>query len=176
MKRSFLFFIMLLSVLPACFAVEQTDTLKFVYKLHGQTRRFQYVFVPERDGGVTLHWGIERNLKWWSGTYRMTPQAVEAGNSLSFMMPEDGNHIKLSNDETFSMISRKAYDSLKDTGEFIYDGVEYKLLDRNSNCNLGNLLHAIDAEGGEVWILDCNQYPIIWEMRNNPLEINWKVR
>lgn len=65
MKKLFLILMVLLSA-SGLYAVEKTDTLRFVYKLHGQTRKFRYVFEPQSDGGVTLHWGIERNLKWWS--------------------------------------------------------------------------------------------------------------
>ncbi len=158
------------------YAMEPTDTLQFVYKLHGQTRRFKFNFEPENDGGITLRWGIERNLRWWEGTYRMTREAVESGNSLSFMMPEDGNHLTLANNETFAMISREAYRSLKNTGRFLYDGVEYKIVEyKIMNPAFGKLLHVIDTEGAELHILDNEQYPLILEMTNNPLEINWKA-
>ncbi len=157
-------------------SVETTDTLQFVYKLHGQTRKFQYVFVPERDGALTLHWGIERNLKWWSGTYHMTHAGIKRGNSLSFRMPEDGNHVKLADNETFALISNEAYHNLKDTGKFTYDGVDYNFIDNKTSTPIGNLLHVIDSEGAELWILDKERFPIIWEMRNNPLEINWTTQ
>lgn len=26
-----------------------------------------------------------------------------------------------------------------------------------------------------MWIVDDEKFPIIWEMKNNPVEINWKV-
>ena len=42
------------------------DTLLFVFKLHGQTRRFEMSF-EERNDSVRLTWGIERKLKWLSG-------------------------------------------------------------------------------------------------------------
>ncbi len=155
---------------------EQTllsDTLLFVYKLHGQTRKFQYVFTEDKDGGVTLHWGIERNLKWWSGTYRMTPEAVENGSSLSFRMPEDGNYLTLPDNETFAMISRRALRELKEKGEFVYDGVRYELAGDPEPTKLGTVLPVTDAEGAELWILDDPTLPLIVGMANNPLEINW---
>ncbi|MDE6339450.1 MAG: GH92 family glycosyl hydrolase [Muribaculaceae bacterium] len=151
------------------------DTLLFVYKLHGQTRKFQYVFTADPDGGITLHWGIERNLKWWSGTYRMTPEAVENGSSLSYRMPEDGNNITLPMNETFAMISRKAYRDLISEGMFVYDGVQYEIAGDPEPTKLGTLLPVTDAEGAELWILDNPQLPLIVGMQNNPLEIDWKV-
>lgn len=155
---------------------EQGDTLRFVYKLHGQTRRFRYVFTPESDGAVTLHWGIERNLKWWRGSYRMSREAVENGNSLSFLMPEDGNDIELPDNETFAMISRRALRELRATGTMTYDGVRYELKGRETDPVLGPVLRAVDAEGAELTISDNDRLPLILSMARNPLEIDWTAR
>lgn len=157
----------------------------FVYKLHGQTRKFKFEFEPTADGGVTLHWGIARNLKWWSGTYRMTPTAVEAGTSLSFRMPEDGNHVTLADNETFAMISRKAFSELIKEGGFEYDGVRYELdgdplpMDGVSYIDeegvWENLVLPVrDAEGAQLLILNNPDLPVIVSMQENPLEIDWR--
>lgn len=156
-------------------AVEPTDTLQFVYKLHGQTRKFQYVFTPEKDGGVTLHWGIERNLKWWQGSYKMSAEAVDQGNALSYLMPEDGNNVSLANQETFAMISRDAYRQLKSLGRFTYDGVEYEKQATEQSPIWGTIIQVCDSEGAHLQILDNPQLPLIVNMRNNPLEIDWTV-
>lgn len=163
-----------------------TDSWLFAYKLHGQTRKFKFEFEPMADGGVTLHWGIERNLKWWEGSYRMTPAAVENGNSLSFRMPEDGNNLTLPDNETFAMISRKAFRELTEKGEFEYDGVKYEISgdptpmdgvsERDAEGNWTRLVIPVtDSEGGQLWILNNPELPIIVMMKDNPLEINWKA-
>lgn len=153
------------------------DTLQLVYKLHGQTRRFRCVFTPESNGGVTLSWGIERNLRWWSGCYRMTPAAMNGGDSMSFLMPEDGNDVTLGDGETFALISRKALRELKETGRFAYDGFVYELADTLDGSPAGRLLHVAEPlEGAEMWIVDNDTLPIVWEMRGNPLEINWSAK
>lgn len=108
-------------------------------------------------------------------TYAMSSTAMDSGDSLSLLMPEDGNHIKLEDNETFALISRNAYRNLKDSGVFRYDGVEYELLDKDSRCALGALLHARDEEGAEIWILDNAFCPLIWRMTGNSLEIDWKA-
>lgn len=149
----------------------KTENYQFIYKLHGQTRKFSYEFVPEPDGGITLHWGIERNLKWWEGSYRMTPEAVEHGNSLSFRMPEDGNNITLPDNETFAMISRKALRDLTEKGEFEYDGVMYYL---THDDEAGSYYSVKDIEGAQLWILNNPEMPIIVMMKDNPLEIDWR--
>ena len=53
-----------------------SDTLKFVFKLHGQTRRYQVVFCQQGEN-IQMNWGIERNLRWQSGSYTMTPEALK---------------------------------------------------------------------------------------------------
>lgn len=39
-----------------------------------------------------------------------------------------------------------------------------------------SLLHVNDSvDGCEMWIMDNPDFPLIWEIQNNPLGINWKV-
>lgn len=169
--------ILLGMIMAFCFGVyadnQAAVKMRYVYKLRGQTRKFDFSFVPDADGGITLTWGIERNLKWWSGTYRMTPASVEGGTSLSYRMPEDGNHLTLDAGQTFALISRSAYNNLKQQGCFVYDGVRYTLTGTSAPAKWGNLLEVEDAEGAKLNIWDNPTLPLIVSMTNNPLEINW---
>lgn len=151
------------------------DTLRMEYKLHGQTRRFKFVYNPAPDGGMTLEWDIVRNLKLWTGCYKMTAKALEEGNTLSTLMPEDGNRVKLPDNETFGIISRKAYRSLKKRGEFSYNGVIYKQTDTASTTVSGTIEVYDQIEGSRMLILDNSEFPLIVAMDANPLEINWKL-
>ena len=92
MKTKLLTLLTLLWMSLAAGAQVIPDTLLFVFKLHGQTRRFEMSF-EEKNDTVSLIWGIERKLKWLSGTYTMMPENVENGSSLSFLQPEDKNHV-----------------------------------------------------------------------------------
>lgn len=151
------------------------DTLLFVFKLHGQTRKFQMSF-QERQDTVRLTWGIERKLHWLSGTYTMLPANVENGTSLSFLQPEDKNHVVLPAGETVYLIGRNAYRTLKATREMAYNQTIYVLLDADDRALGLPLLHVKDkAEGEEMWILDYPSLPLVWRMKDNPLEINWAV-
>lgn len=148
------------------------DTLKIAYKLHGQTRRFNFVYEPSEQGGLTLHWSIMRNLKLWTGSYAMSAKAVLNGTAQSWMMPEDGNHITLPTNETFGIISRSALASLKKEGEFVYNGVLWKRIG-----NDGNTIKVEDPEeGARMTILDNPKLPLILSMHDNPLEIDWEVQ
>lgn len=146
------------------------DTLNVAYRLHGQTRRFRFVYEPTAAGGLTLHWSIVRNLKLWTGSYAMSPQAVKEGTVQSWLMPEDGNHITLPSNETFGMISRSALASLKKKGEFVYNGVLWK---RVSSSN--GVIEVEDAEEARMRILDNTRLPLILSMSGNPLEIDWNM-
>ena len=109
-------------MLPAQTVV--SDTLKFVFKLHGQTRRYQVVFC-EQDGGLRMNWGIERNMHWQSGSYTMTPKALESGSQLCFLQPDDGNHLQLSDAETVYVVPQKALKQLKETGSMDFNYTVY---------------------------------------------------
>ena len=71
-----------------------TNPLLFVFKLHGQTRKYQFTFNQSNDT-LYLHWGIERNTRWQSGSYAMPQEALKTAVRLSFLQPEDGQHICL---------------------------------------------------------------------------------
>ena len=141
--------------------------------LHGQKRRFDIDLVPHGDS-LCVEWGIERNLRGWRGSYTMGPQALENAERLSFRMPEDGNRLILSEEETFALIPRARYRDLRDQGRTAWSGTEYCLLDSLEVACSRTLLHARDVhEGAEIWVLNDPQRPLVWRMQGNPLEVDW---
>ena len=79
--------------------------------------------------------------------------------------------------ETVYLIGRKAYRTLKATGRMAYNLTTYRLLDTDSHALGRPLLHVRDeAEGEEMWILDNPALPLVWRMKDNPLEINWMAQ
>lgn len=152
-----------------------TNPLLFVFKLHGQTRKYQFTFNQSNDT-LYLHWGIERNTRWQSGSYAMPQEALKTAVRLSFLQPEDGQHICLSIQETFALLSATAFQELKSQKAFHYNQTEYQLADTKSQAMGYSLLHVNDSvDGCEMWIMDNPDFPLIWEIQNNPLGINWKV-
>ena len=151
------------------------DTLLFVFKLHGQTRKYEMSFREKQDS-IYLHWGIERNLKWQSGSYTISSESVSRGTRLSFLQPEDGKHVKLSPEETVYFLSHSAYKQLKEQNSFVYNQTTYSIQEGNEQALGYPLIHVKDAvEGCEMWILDNPELPLVWRMRNNPLGVNWEV-
>ena len=175
-KKLFICFLLIGSLMGSVMAQGIiTHPLLFVFKLHGQTRKYQFTFSQSNDT-LYLHWGIERNTRWQSGSYAMPQEALKTAAGLSFLQPEDGRHICLPAQETFALLSATAYQELKSQKEFHYNQTEYRLADTKSQAMGYPLLHVNDSvDGCEMWIMDNPDFPLIWEIQNNPLGINWKA-
>lgn len=172
MKKLLLVLALITGCCHAALAGVEGTPIRFVYKLHGQTRKYTYTFTAGENASVVLAWGIERNTRWQSGRFVMTGRAIEDGVSMSFLQPVDGDSVILPESETYAMVSRRALSALKDTGRFVYSGTEFVLKSSADSC----VLHVCDAdEGCEAWILNDDNWPLVTEMRNNPLGINWKA-
>ena len=175
-KKLFICFLLIGSLMGSVMAQGIiTHPLLFVFKLHGQTRKYQFTFSQSNDT-LYLHWGIERNTRWQSGSYAMPQEALKTAAGLSFLQPEDGRHICLPAQETFALLSATAYQELKSQKEFHYNQTKYRLADTKSQAMGYPLLHVNDSvDGCEMWIMDNPDFPLIWEIQNNPLGINWKA-
>ena len=155
--------------MPLALMAESFGPMLFVYKLHGQTRRYTAEFV-QTDGGMNYNWGIERNGKWQSGTFRMLPRAMADGNMMSFLQPIDGEDVTLPANETYNILSDKAFKDLKTSGKCLYNGVEFV-----KKGEADGLIHiAENVDGSEMWILDNADFPIVMKMKGNPLGMNWE--
>lgn len=144
--------------------------LRLTFKLHGQTRRYDSQFTWRGDT-LVYEWGIMRNLKWQSGSMAMLPEAVANGDVLSLLMPVDGEHVKLPANATAYIISRRALAELKSEGRTRCNNAEYRVVDTD-----GGYIHVKDdAEGAEMWVLDCEELPLVCRMAKNPLEQDWTV-
>ena len=86
------------------------------------------VTFSQSNDTLYLHWGIERNTRWQSGSYAMPQEALKTAAGLSFLQPEDGRHICLPAQETFALLSATAYQELKSQKEFHYNQTEYRLI------------------------------------------------
>lgn len=146
---------------------------RFTYKLHGQTRKFD-VSIRKSGESIVMNWGIQRNLKYWTGSYTMSAEAIQHATSLSYLQPIDGQHATLGNNELFALMSKDVLKQIKTTGQCSWCNTIFKLAKDDDGGKA--LLHLVDEkEGAEMWVMDNMDLPLIVEMRNNPVEINWKV-
>ena len=91
MKKIYLLALLLIGACcngSICAQTSIPDTLLFVFKLHGQTRKYEMSF-REQDDTLRLDWRILRNLHWQKGSYLMAPASQETGNTLCFLQPVD---------------------------------------------------------------------------------------
>jgi len=151
--------------------IERAKSYRFVYKLHGQTRRFDVTYNELLDGSIVMRWGIKRNLKYWQGSYTMSAESREHAKEINYIQPLDKQHITLGSNELFGFVSRDVVKAIKSKGSCIISNLSYKLLDSDN----GKLHIKNDSEGSELWIKDDINLPIIVKMANNPQEINWTV-
>lgn len=152
-------------------SIEVSTPYRFVYKLHGQTRRFDVSFKETADGALVMYWGIKRNLKYWQGTYTMTAEARRHAKDICYLQPLDGQHITLSDDELFAVVSHDVLQSLRERGTCRLSGTEFRVAD-----HADGIFHVKDdAEGAELWIKDDEHIPLIVKAISNPTEINWSV-
>lgn len=197
MKKLLLILTLAFAPLASAMALDlPADTLLFVYKLHGQTRKYKMKF-SEIPGGKAIDWKILRNGHWQQGRYEMSEAALRSASAMSFRQPVDGELVVLPDTETFGIVPADFLQQLKRDGRAAYDSTIWQLApsdDSDSHVSESvassmptspvgavgdgiHLLHVRDTrEGAEMWILDNPSWPIIWRMSSNPLEINWTTQ
>ena len=150
----------------------QLSENSYVFKLHGQTRRFTISIIDQKDT-VNVNWSIFRDGILQKGSIRMTGESVKRGTALNWHQPEDGKTYLLPSNETFGIISLQAYHELVQKGSFIYNGVLYKQINDTSSEGMMHVKAEIDET--QMWIALSEKLPVIYEMRDNPLGIDWKI-
>ncbi len=152
------------------------DTLRFRFLLHGQTRRAAMVAETEADGSVLLRWTMRSGKAAYGGAYAMGAKSVEQGQSLCFLQPTPAATIQVPVGQTAFMLSRQAFARLRQSGRFSYGGATFSVVDTVACAPGVGSFHVRDSvEGCEMWIADNPRLPLIWQMRGNPMEIDWTV-
>ena len=102
-------------------------------------------------------------------TYKFARSIVENAKGFCWNIPSDGAVYDAKG--TFAFISRKAYKDLKKNGYFIYDGITWRKIDESDVT-----IHVqADIDRTEMWIKQDEDLPLVMEMRNNLLGIDWNI-
>ena len=102
-------------------------------------------------------------------TYRIPRTIVEKGKSFCWDIPSDGAVYEAKG--TFAFISRQALRELREKGYTIYDGITWRKIDESDVT-----IHIrADIDQTEMWIRQDDDLPLVLEMRNNPLGIDWQI-
>lgn len=146
-------------------------THRFSFSLHGQTRNFDVRMDRQEDGTLRLQWGIVRHEDYWTGSYSMTPEALENATSLCYQQPVWHQELLLQ-DQTFCLLPLQALREVKSVGKCHFNNTDWSLVTRSRL--FGGTLHLRDIrEGAEMWVIEDERLPLIMKMQDNPVEINW---
>ena len=159
--------------------VEKSDTLHYVFKLHGQTRSYKVV-IEQKEGAMYWQWSIVRNLNTHTGCIITTAQGLSHGTMLSFSQPNDGEQLFLKEHETFGCISQAAFQSLVTKKSFVYNQTTYRLQKEEGSFEFCRthypLLKVVaDIDGTELWIAKNSTLPLICKVSKSPLDIDWTI-
>ena len=119
-----------------------------------------------------LNYGWQGDTLWLTckeATYKIPRSIVEKGRNFCWDIPADGAVYNAKG--TFAFISRRALRELKEKGYTIYDGIIWRKVEESSAT-----IHVqADVDRSEMWIKQDENLPLVLEMKNNPLGIDWKI-
>ena len=144
------------------------DEDRLVWKTiqNGQTRIYDIII-----GDSTVDWRILRNGHRQEGRYVMSSSAVSDGSSMSWRQPLNGAAVVLGSQETFILLSRKAYSQLQSEGLFTYNGTLYRKISERD----GTISVKADIDGTEMCIGLLKSMPVIFRISDNPIGIDWEI-
>ena len=102
--------------------------------------------------------------------YKIPRSIVENAKGFCWDIPADGAVYEAKG--TFGFISRQAMRDLQANGFFIYDGITW----RKENESGASIHVRADTDRTEMWISLKDDLPLVLEMRNNPLGIDWEIK
>ncbi len=141
--------------------VSGSDRYAVSYTLHRQYRTWPLFFSWQGD---TLYTKMKETC------YQIPKETVEEGDKFCWQMPLDGKTYPA--EGTFCFISPKALQSVQEKGICIYDGITWR-----KKGERGSLIHLqADIDKTEMWVQTDTPLPMVVEMRNNPLNIDWIIR
>ena len=119
-----------------------------------------------------LTYGWQGDTLWMTckeTTYKIARSIVENGRNFCWAIPADGAVYEAKG--TFAFISRRALRELKENGYTIYDGITWRKVEESAAT-----IHVqADVDRTEMWIKQDADLPLVLEMKNNPLGIDWKI-
>lgn len=184
MIRRFIYLLVLSMSVTSVIAQQPGTTIKpgtkldYKFFLYGQTVAIGMTVKSVTDS-VQLDWNL-RGMAF--GSYLVSKEGFENGNKLNFIQPTASTVLRLAPDETFAVISKSAFRTLKKDKKFVYNNTTYVLKnDKNEPAFKAgdrelDVLHVVGVEEhGELWILNDPSFPLICQVKNNPVGINFII-
>ncbi|MET1057125.1 MAG: hypothetical protein ABWY16_17570 [Pedobacter sp.] len=158
--------------------IQPATKLDYKFFLYGQTVAIGMTVKSVTDS-VQLDWNL-RGMAF--GSYLVSKKGFENGTKLNFIQPAASTVLRLAPDETFAVISKAAFRALKKDKKFIYNNTTYVLQSSRNQpvFKAGDreldVLHVVGVEEhGELWILNDPDFPLICQVKNNPVGINFTI-
>lgn len=140
--------------------------------LQGQAYPLNFT-IKSTKAPVNIAWSVEG---YGNGEFVISEKALESGTSIYLTQPSLGT-TKLSDSETYGLISKAAYKSLVDTKAFTYGGIKFKAKTTAlSPIKIGSKemdAAQIVSEDGkiELWILNNPNFPFILQTAGLPIDV-----
>ena len=140
--------------------------------LQGQAYPLNFA-VKSTKAPVTIAWSVEG---YGDGEFVISEKALESGNAIYLIQPSLGT-TKLSDSETYGLISKAAYKSLIDTKEFTYSGIKFKakttaLIPMKIGGKEMDATQIVSEDGKiELWVLNNPSFPFILQTAGLPIDI-----
>lgn len=176
-------YIFLLSMLYMAASAQQLPVIKAgtqiegKFLLYGQTVPVMMT-VRSMTDSVFLDW----NIRGATGSYLISAEGFEKGTQLNFVQPAYQEVVRLAPDDTFGLISKAAFKALKKNKKLVYNSTTYLLKEEVNDLSFktaGQQLKVLHVTGieepCELWILDDPSFPLVCQIRNNPLGINFTL-
>lgn len=104
--------------------------------------------------------------------YLIPRQQVEHATGFCWLSPQVDGIVHHNVEGTFCFLSADAFRSLLSQGFFRYDGITWRRVSQTADA-----IHVrADIDQTEMWISLTDTLPLVLEMRNNPLGIDWKLK
>jgi hypothetical protein len=152
---------------------EIKDGTKMNASVYAQGQEFPLsTSVKLAKGTVTLAWSVEG---YGDGEFVMSEKGLESGTALYLTQPGLGT-TKLSDSETYGLISKAAYKSLIDSKAFTYNGIKFKVKTTGLKpMKIGGKevdASEIVSEDGkiELWVLNNPNFPFILQTAGMPID------
>ena len=103
--------------------------------------------------------------------YHIPRNMVDNAEVFCWLTPQQDGSVYNDVQGTFAFISRRAARQLSQKGWFVYDTITWRIIDETAD-----FWHVrADIDRTEMWISKANDLPLVLQMKNNPLGIDWKI-
>jgi hypothetical protein len=176
MKKIFLT-LLSLSLFTIAFAQktlpEVKDGTKMMASVFVSGQEYPVTFtVKSAKAPVNVAWSLDG---YGDGDFVISEKGLETGTSIYMAQPGIGT-TKLSDTETYGIISKAAYKTLMDTKAFTYNGMKFKVKTDAPAMKIGGKeidVTSVVTEDGklQLWILNNPNLPFILQTSGMPIDM-----